>query len=136
MEIVWAAIGAAVLILALMVQRKTGVAEKSATFMAGLANVSTATPIWLAVLKLFWIWTANAVGSLVLWIFAVPGSGGGATFYKLGWYFLIGNAIGVLVTAGLFATGRRSEAVQKAKWIVPVMFGILLGYAVVESIVT
>jgi hypothetical protein len=136
MEIIWAAVGAAVLILALVVQRKTGVAEKSTTFMAGLADVSSSTPGWLAFLKLFWIWSANAVGSLVLWVFAVPGSGGSAAFYNLGWFFLIGNIIGVLVTAVFFATGRRSGAVQSAKWVVPVILGVLFGYAVLESIVT
>ena len=136
MEIVWAAVGAVVLILALVVQRRRGVAAKSTTLMTGLVDVSSTTPGWLAFLKLFWVWSANGIGSLVLWILAVPGSGGSAAFYRLGWYFLIGNAIGVLVTAGLFAAGRRSEAVQKAKWIVPVMFGALLAYAVLESIVT
>ena len=136
MEIIWAAVGAAALILMLVVQRKTGVAEKSTTFMTDLATVSSTTPGWLAFLKLFWIWSANVVGSLVLWIFAVPGSGGNSAFYKLGWLFLIGNLIGILVTAVLFATGRRSLAVQSAKWVVPVIFGVLLCYAALESIVT
>jgi hypothetical protein len=136
MEIVWAAIGAAALILALVVHRKSGVAEKSKTFMTGLATVSSTTPGWLAFLKLFWMWSANAVGSLVLWIFAVPGSGGSPAFSKLGWLFLIGNLIGVLVTAVLFATGRRSVAVESAKWVVPVIFAGLLCYAALESTVT
>jgi hypothetical protein len=133
MEMFWAAIGAAVLVALLFVERKTGVTRKSEALMSGLLRISETTPGWLAFLKLLWIWTANAVGSLVLWILAVPGSGGSASFYRLGWFFLAGNAVGIVVTTAYFAAGRRAEAVEKAKWVVPVIFVALLVYALLES---
>ena len=98
-----------------------------------LLTISETTPGWLAVLKFLWIWAANAGGSLVLWILAVPGSGGDPAFYRLGWLFLAGNAIGLVYTGVLFVGGKRAQAVQRAKWVIPAIFVALLAYGVIAG---
>ncbi len=134
-ELLWAVVGAVALVAVFVVQRKTRFMEKSERFMGDLAGVSESTPGWLAFFKLLWMWAANAAACLFLWMLAVPGSSGGETFYRLGWFLLIGNAAAIVVTGTMFATGRRAGAVRSAKWIVPVLFAVLIVYALFGAIV-
>lgn len=88
------------------------------------ALVGSETPAWISVALLLLAWTANAFGSAVLWALSIGNP-------VVGYSFIVTNLIGIVMSAWLFLSGRRSLAIKCVVWVIPLT---LLAWFAIASV--